>query len=164
MLTKQKINKINNYSFLKTSIFLILYLCLLVVGGQAQTAPEQTDIPAMHDYKGIQIGMTADEVHEKLGKPKIEDKDGLFYVFSDDESAQIVFDGDKKVDIISVTYTGDYKNPPSFEDVFGKDVKPDVKPSGAVYKRIGYSKAGYWVAYSRLAGDKPTVSITLNKF
>ena len=159
MFTKQPIKKIKFNSALKASFLLILLLLIFSVSGQAQT----TDAPAMKDYKGVKIGMTADEVREKLGKAKSEDKDGFFYVFSDDEMAQILLDADQKVNVISVTYSGDFQNPPSCEDVFGKGIQPETKPSGTLYKRIMFPKNGYWVAYSRTAGDKPTVSVMFNK-
>ncbi|HSK71907.1 MAG TPA: hypothetical protein VK892_09450 [Pyrinomonadaceae bacterium] len=139
--------------------FLSLLLCLLIINGQAQIAEH----PVIKDYKGVKIGMTADEVRQKLGEAKSEDKDGFFYVFSDTETAQIMLDGDKKVRVISIDYNGEHQNPPKFEDVFGKNAKPEAKPDGAIYKMVRYPDDGVWVAYSRLAGDKPMISITINK-
>lgn len=144
---------------LKLVCFLSLLLCLLVINAQAQTK----DQPFMKDYRGVKIGMAADEVREKLGSAKSEDKDGFFYVFSDTETAQIMLDGEKKVSVISIDYSGEHQNTPKFEDVFGKSVKAESQANGSVYKMIRYPDAGFWVAYSRLAGDKPMVSITINK-
>jgi len=45
--------------------------------------------------------------------------------------------------------------------VLGEDLKPGS--DGRVYKLIRYPQARYWVAYSRTAGDSPTVSITLQR-
>lgn len=159
MFTKQKINTIKFNTALKTSFLLLSILLILTVSGAAQT----TDAPVMQDYRGVKLGMTADEAREKLGKPKTEDENGFFYVFSDDETAQVLLDGDHKVNVISVTYSNDYHNPPSCEDVFGKGVEPETKPSGTLYKRVTFPKDGYWVAYSRTAGDKPIVSVMFNK-
>ena len=154
---------INQNSKLKTVLKLVCFLSLLlflsIISGQAQTK----DQPIMKDYRGVKIGMAADEVREKLGSAKSEDKDGFFYVFSETETAQIMLDGEKKVSVISIDYSGEHQNPPKFEDVFGKSVKADAQSNGAVYKMVRYPDAGFWVAYSRLAGDKPMVSITINK-
>ncbi len=120
--------------------------------------------PVFTAYKGIAIGMTADEVRDKIGKkPKIEDKDGYYYVFSDDESMQIVLDENKKVKVISIIYTGSSRSAPTYEAVFGKDVPLEQSADGRVYKLIRYPESGYWVAYSSGAGEKPTVTVTIQK-
>lgn len=136
-----------------------LLIGLFAVSGLAQT----NKLPAMQDYRGVAIGMTADEVRGKLGSAKTEDKDGFFYVFSDTETAQIMMDADQKVRVISIDFMSDHKNPPSFNDVFGADEKAEPKPDGGIYKMIRYPDAGMWVAYSRLGGDQPVISITINK-
>lgn len=119
-------------------------------------------MPVLQNYKDLKIGATADEVRDKLGKARIDDKDGFFYEF-DDEMAQIRLDKDKKVRLISITYLSDNKNTPKFEDVFGTSVKAEPGADGKIYKLIRYPAAGYWVAYSRTAGDKPTVTVTMQK-
>lgn len=119
--------------------------------------------PVFTEYKGIKIGMTADEVRRAIDKkPKIEDKDGYYYVFSDDEAMQIVLDGNKKVKVISIIYTGE-NNAPAYDAVFGQDVALEKNPDGRIYKLIRYPKAGYWVAYSKGAGEKPLVTVTIQK-
>lgn len=143
----------------RAACFLSLLLCLFVINGQTQIAEH----PVMKDYKGVKINMTADEVRQKLGEAKSEDKDGFFYVFSETETAQIMLDGDKKVRVISVDFSGEHPSPPKFEDVFGKNAKPEPKPDGAIYKMVRYPDDGMWIAYSRLGGEKPMISITINK-
>jgi hypothetical protein len=120
--------------------------------------------PVFTEYKGIAIGMTADEVRDKIDKkPKIEDKDGFYYVFSDDEAMQIVLDENKKVKVISIIYSGDITNAPTYEAVFGKDVPLEPGADGRVYKLIRYPESGFWVAYSSGAGEKPIVTVTIQK-
>jgi hypothetical protein len=120
--------------------------------------------PVFTEYKGITIGMTADEVRDKIDKkPKIEDNDGFYYVFSDDEAMQIVLDENKKVKVISVIYSGGNTNAPTYEAVFGKNVPLEQGADGRVYKLIRYPESGFWVAYSSGAGDKPTVTVTIQK-
>jgi hypothetical protein len=130
---------------------------------QKSETPKAVMMPVLQNYKEVKIGTTDDEVRDRLGKKAtIDDKDGFFYQF-DDEMAQIRLDKDKKVRLISITYTSDNKNTPKFEDVFGTDVKAEPGADGMIYKLVRYPEAGYWVAYSRTAGDKPTVTVTMQK-
>ena len=129
---------------------------------QKSETPKAVMMPVLQNYKDIKIGATADDVRDKLGKAKIDDKDGFFYQF-DDEMAQIRLDKAKKVRVISITYLSDNKNTPKFEDVFGTDVKAEPGADGMIYKLVRYPEAGYWVAYSRTAGDKPMVTVTMQK-
>jgi len=130
---------------------------------QKSETPKAVMMPLLQNYKEVKIGATDDEVRDRLGKKAtIDDKDGFFYQF-DDEMAQIRLDKDKKVRLISITYTSDNKNTPKFEDIFGTDVKAEPGADGMIYKLVRYPEAGYWVAYSRTAGDKPTVTVTMQK-
>lgn len=130
---------------------------------QKSATPKAVMMPVLQNYKDVKIGAAADEVRDKLGKAKIDDKDGFYYQINDDEMAQIRLDKDKKVRLISITYTSDNKNTPKFEDVFATDVKAEPNADGKIYKLVRYPEAGYWVAYSRTAGDKPTVTVTMQK-
>ena len=130
---------------------------------QKSETPKAVMMPVLQNYKDVKIGATDDEVRDRLGKKAtIDDKDGFFYQF-DDEMAQIRLDKDKKVRLISITYTSNNKNTPKFEDVFGTGVKAEPGADGMIYKLVRYPEAGYWVAYSRTAGDKPTVTVTMQK-
>src|SRR5712691_8670977 len=62
--------------------------------------------PLYGDYKSVRIGMTADEARAKLGPPALKADDQDYYVFSDKETAQIVYNSARKVVCISVDYTG----------------------------------------------------------
>ena len=52
-------------------------------------------------------------------------------------------------------------NIPTCKDVLGADEQ--AKPDGSLYKMMRYPKAGYWVSYSRTAGNSPTITITMQK-
>lgn len=61
--------------------------------------------PVFKDYRGVSIGMAADEVRAKL--EKIKKGDGQDYLaFSAQESAQIYYDDKGKVTAISIDYFG----------------------------------------------------------
>ena len=47
------------------------------------------------------------------------------------------------------------------QQVFGSDV--EAKSDGSKSKLVRYPKAGCWVSYSRTAGDKPIITVTIQK-
>lgn len=117
------------------------------------------NVPVLTDYRGVRIGMTAEEVRAKLDRlKKGEGQD--FLVFSERESAQIYYDESGKVTAISIDYF-DPSNAPSPDAVLG--VELEAKADGSMYQLDRYLEAGYWVSYNRTAGDKPIVTITMQK-
>ncbi|HRH43059.1 MAG TPA: hypothetical protein PKY82_15625 [Pyrinomonadaceae bacterium] len=163
--------------FLKISltVFLVCIPGLIAFGQSDQTSQNETPAnskaspekpvlqPVFTNYKGLTIGATASDVKEKLGKPKIDDPDGFYYIFGKEEQVQIRLDENQKVNIIAVTYSEKSENAPKYEDVFGKDVPLVSKPDGSIYNLVRYPEAGFWVAYSTTTGDDPTVTITIQK-
>jgi hypothetical protein len=125
----------------------------------AQTAPGAN--LGKYLYKGIAIGASADDVRKKLGDPKDKSDPQDLFVFSDQESAQFLYDASKKVTAIMVTFSGKLIGAPTAKDVFGEDVAP--KPDGAVFKMVRYPKAGYWISYNKIVGDDSMVSIAMQK-
>jgi hypothetical protein len=138
-----------------------------VVGLQDSSKPvsdkavSSTPKPIASVYKDVKIGTSADEVRELLGKAEIDDKDGFYYEM-DTEMVQIRLDEDKKVRLISVTYTSKAANAPKYSDIFGAE-PTNAKPDGSFHKLIRYPAAGYWVAYSKTAGAEPTITVTMQK-
>jgi hypothetical protein len=158
---------------------LILFFWLLAITASAQTVSNETRTaavqtkpevtkspvltPVLKDYKAVAIGMTADEVKDKLGKAEVADKDGFYYKFSNEESAQIALDKDNKVRAISIIYKVKGGNPPKLEDVLGTDTGIEPNADGSVYKLVRYPESGFWVAYNRTAGDNAIVTVTFQK-
>jgi hypothetical protein len=103
--------------------------------------------------------MTATEVRAKLERLKKGDGQ-VFLVFSEHESAQIYYDDNGNVTAISIDYFGD-SHAPAPEAVLG--VGLEAKADGSMYQLNRYPDAGYWVSYNRTAGDKPIVTITMQK-
>lgn len=136
---------------------------------QTQTTDDKAPAPAVSadtviapvykDYKGVTIGMTADEARRKLDAPNTKEKKHDVIQVNDNEMVSLYYDKDAKVRVISVIYTG--KDAPSDMAVLGETVAPDA--SGRVHKRKRYPQAGYRVSYSRSAGDAPTVTVTMQK-
>ena len=117
------------------------------------------NVPVYTDYRGVRIGMSAEEVRSTLKDLK-KDKAQDVFVFSEKESAQIFYDDKGKVTAISIDYFGDV-NAPSPAAVMGIELQ--AKPDGSMYQLNRYPEAGYWVSYNRTAGDKPIVTITMQK-
>lgn len=117
--------------------------------------------PVYKDFMGVTLGMSAEEVRTKLGHLKDKGESQDFFVFSESQSAQIAYDDQGKVIVISVDYVSKGANAPSPETVLGEAVQP--KPDGSIYQLKRYPKAGYWVAYNRTAGDDAIVTVTMQK-
>ena len=138
-------------------LFLLAVFLMTASIVNGQTA---SNTPVFTNYHGVSIGMAADEVRAKL--EKIKKGEGQDYLaFSDQESAQIYYDDKGKVTAISIDYFGDAGKAPTPETVLGVGVEP--KADGSLYKLNRYPDAGYWVSYNRTAGDKPVVTITMQK-
>ena len=116
--------------------------------------------PVYQDFMGVTIGMAANEVREKLGHLKDRGEHQDLFVFSESQSAQVFYD-QGKVKAISVDYVVKGGEAPTPESVLGESVQ--AKPDGSVYQLKRYPAAGYWVAYSRTAGDSPIVTVTIQK-
>lgn len=149
---------------------IVFSFAVVTVEGQARkpTTPAATSLtkttptqqPLMTDYKGVRIGMTADEAHAKLGKGlKVDNHE--FFVFSDRETAQLLFDSANKVIGISVDFLGGV-GAPDYRTVVGPDI--NVKPDGSMYKMVRYENLGFWVSYNRTANSSVVmVSVTIQK-
>lgn len=74
---------------------------------------------------------------------------------------RIYYDEKGKVIAISIDYFGDNSNAPTPEAVLGTALQ--AKADGSMYQLNRYPEAGYWVSYNRTAGDKPIVTITMQK-
>jgi hypothetical protein len=135
----------------------------LVTSGQkartnatALTTPQQ---PLFSEYKGIQLGMTTDEVRAKLGHPTVKADDQDYYMFSESESAQFAYNATHKVVTISIDYTG--AGAPDYRNVVGPSI--DQMQDGSLYKLVRYEAPSFWVSYNRTAGTSGIVTITIQK-
>jgi hypothetical protein len=126
----------------------------------AAAAPDES--PMFQEYRGVQIGWLADDVRKKLGNPADKGDEQDFFVFGEKETAQILYDkATHKVTAISVDFMSGASDVITPQQVFGADF--ETKPDGSKHKLVRYPKAGYWVSYSRTAGDTPIVTITIQK-
>jgi hypothetical protein len=119
------------------------------------------DEPLFNEYKGVHIGMTSDEARSKLGDPRDKSDEQDFFVFNEDESAQVFYDKLHKTYAVSINYLGAGSSVPMPKAVVGSEL--EAKPDGSMYKMVRYRKAGFWVSYSRTAGNDPLITVTMQK-
>src|SRR5687767_11066029 len=105
---------------------------------QVQSAAEAE--PLFREFKGVTIGMSAEEARAKLGNPQEKDKLQDFFVFSERERSRLYYDAEGKVSAVIVTYIGKDSNAPAPSAVLGAEVR--AKPDGSMYHVVHYPKAG----------------------
>ena len=165
------------FQLLKLGLFVLVTLLTLIIWGSVtealgqrsrrvaakreQPVAQVVEQPFIRDYRGVQIGMTADAARQKLGAPTNMGDTQDVYVFSEKETAQVFYDGAKTVTAISVDYVGEVSGAPDCKAVLGTQL--EHKADGSVYKMIRYPKHGYWVSYNRTAGEAPIVTVTIQK-
>jgi hypothetical protein len=132
----------------------------VMTSGADQAAPKAMT-PLYREYRGVNLGMKADDVHSKLGSPSTSDDNSDTYIRSDKELATVYYDADKNVVAVVTTYTGRDAGAPAAPAVLGKDAASDE--SGMVSEMVRYPDAGYWVSYSVIPGDEPVTIVTIRK-
>ncbi|HYX40340.1 MAG TPA: hypothetical protein VE821_01520 [Pyrinomonadaceae bacterium] len=152
--------------FRHSSTFVPFILCLLFALPLCARAQEQSQIdakddPTFHDYKGVHLGMSADEARQKLGTPQDKSDQQDFYAVSDKETVQVSYDAQHNVAAIAIMFL-DADKAPAPKAVLGAELT--ANPDGRIYRLVRYPKVGYWVSYSRTAGDAPLVTVMMQKY
>jgi len=111
------------------------------------------------EYRGIFLGTERSQVHSKLGSPKNEFPGEDNFELSTNETARVFYDDAKKVKAIVVMYSGKVDTAPKANDVVGEPV--EARPDGGMYKMVRFEEKGFWVSYVKVAGDNPSVIITV---
>jgi hypothetical protein len=129
-------------------------------GRAAFSREETTQQPLYTEYKGVRLGMRAEEARAKLGTPALQESDQDYYMFSEKETAQIVYDAAHKVVTISVDYVGGI-GAPDYKAVVGGELEQSA--SGSMYRVVRYESLGFWVSFNRTTGPVTTVTVTIQK-
>ena len=145
------------------AVFLIAFssVSAQIAAKRVVAASDDDESALFHDYRGVQLGMTADEVRKKLGDPKDKSDEQDFFIFNDSETAQIVYDKTHKVITISADFLTAGDKVPTAKQIFGGEI--EAKADGSVYKMVRFPKAGYWLSYNRTGGTSPLTTVTLQK-
>ena len=159
----------NSKRFLFSGLMVMVICGLGLVSANAQTAKaraaanapgEVLQQPLYTDYKGVRLGMTAQEVRSTLGSPTLKGDDQDYFTISDHETAQVGYDAAHKVTTISIDYAGG-AGAPDHKAVVGGELEP--QPTGSLYRVVRYESLGFWVSYSRTTGSVLIVTITIQK-
>jgi ABC-type microcin C transport system permease subunit YejE len=142
------------------SLFVIL-IFVAVAGVPVYAQRQDEDKPLFVEFKGVRLGMPAEEARKKLGSPRDKGDDLDLYVFNDNEAVQVYYDKAKTVSAISIDFMDGGAAAPAPKDILGGE--PEKRPDGSAYRLVRYPKAGYWVSYSKTAGSSPTITITMQK-
>ena len=154
----------SKFWLLNRALLLVISISLAGVA-LAQKRPNAAteEEPVFHDYRGVKLGWLADDVRKKLGNPANKSDEQDYYEFSDNEKASVYYDkATKQVTAISVDFIGAGTGILTPQQVFGAEI--EAKSDGSKSRLVRYPKAGYWVSYSRTAGDNPIISVTMQKF
>jgi hypothetical protein len=140
---------------MRTGLFSAAFVVFLtsLVSAQAVQKPVYTG------YKGVMIGMQMTDARSKLGSAKEKTDTQDYYDYGDNEKCQVLYNADKTVRVISITYLG--KNAPSPIDILGVDA--EAKPDGGVNKKVEYPKSGFSISYLKTGGSDPMVIVTVQK-
>jgi outer membrane protein assembly factor BamE (lipoprotein component of BamABCDE complex) len=144
-------------------IALIVIVCLFTLPAFGQKTVRKANGPAWQSYHEITLGATAEQVREKLGLPKTEDAESLFYIVSDLETAQFLLDTEGKVKAISVIFDAEHLKSPTYSEVFGNSVVVEPREDGGIFKMMRYEDLGFWISYNRMAGEKAMVIVLIQK-
>lgn len=142
------------------SVLIVLLLTASTAAAQRSKGNIDTPEENVFQFRGVKIGMATDEARKKLGSPREKSPEQDFYLFNDNEAVQVYYDKGA-VSAIAIDYMTGASGIPSPKDVLGTDA--EAKPDGSIHKVVRYPKAGYWVSYSRTAGNEPTITITMQK-
>ncbi|HSJ89606.1 MAG TPA: hypothetical protein VK909_20505 [Anaerolineales bacterium] len=148
--------------------FVIGVILLLLLGAVAVGHAQAKKIVMEHsqvqqslyrEYRGVRLGMTAAEARAKLGEPAMKSDDQDFYIFSANETAQIVYAAQKVV-TISTDYAGGV-GAPDYKSVVGEDLLQ--KPDGSLFRMVLYDSEHFWVSYHKSASAMPVVTVTIGQ-
>lgn len=128
-------------------------------GGAAKEA-KPAIVPVFKEYRGVAIGMTADDVRGKL-RDYLKSKSDAEDLFIVNGEIATVYYQDGHVTAVSVDFPAKDAKAPAAKEVLGEEVQ--AKADGSMYSLVRYPEAGYWVAYSRTGGDSPLVTVTIQK-
>ena len=135
----------------------VILLLIFAIVANGQTVHSQAQQPLYREYRGVRLGMTAEEARAKLGVPAMKSDEQDFYVFSANETAQLVY-VEQKVVTISTDYTNGI-GAPDYKSVVGENLQQ--RPDGSLFRMVLYPSERFWVSYNKSASVAPLVTITI---
>ena len=96
------------------------------------------ETPLFQEYRAVRLGMTVEEVRKTLDNPTDKSDEQDFFVFGENETAQVFYDKTRKVFAISVNFLNGARDLPTCKGVLGSEVT--AKPDGSMYKMVRYPR------------------------
>ncbi|HZN10581.1 MAG TPA: hypothetical protein VFC61_02825 [Blastocatellia bacterium] len=113
----------------------------------------------MREFRGVKLGMKADQVHAAAGKPESAAEGQEEYKLSEDDSMTVYFDEKKEVRAIRAFFTNP-KNVPAWKEVVG-DVEVTQNENGSKSARRVLGEEKFWVSmYQNKDGSVTTITIS----
>jgi hypothetical protein len=137
----------------------VILLLIFAIVANGQRDRSQAAQPLYREYRGVRLGMTAEEARAKLGVPAMKSDEQDYYVFSAYETAQLVY-AEQKVVTISTDYTSGM-GAPDYKSVVGEGLLQ--RPDGSLFRMVLYNSEGFWVSYNKSTSAVPVVTITIGK-
>lgn len=129
---------------------------------QAQPQPAAQDLgKVMREFRGIKLGMKAEEVQKALGKPDRANKkeNSAEFNLGDGDLMTIRYNDQGEVNVIQL-YFSDNRRAPKFEEVVG-GAEIQEKPNGSKFARQVVAGEKFWVTmYQSKSGAVTTVTIS----
>ena len=135
----------------------VILLLIFAIVANGQTGHSQAQQSLYREYRGVHLGMTVEEARAKLGVPAMKSDEQDFYVFSTNETAQLVY-AEQKVVTISTDYTSGI-GAPDYKSVVSEGLQQ--KPDGSWFRMTLYDSERFWVSYYKSASVTPVVTITI---
>lgn len=153
----------------KVLCLMVCSIVMLLVAGSTVAQTKSAKVPATKfqpevqrpiykEYRGVRLNMSMEEARAKLGASVLRSDELDYFVFSENETAQIAYNAQHKVSTISVDYLGG-TGAPEYMMVVGTSLLE--RTDGSMYRMVEYAAEGFWVSYNKSAGPVSTVTITL---
>jgi hypothetical protein len=146
-----------------------IFLALGVIGSfalRAQTVQSSGIIfqptfqqKAMHEFRGVKLGMKRDEVRKALGNPEHTSDDSDDFKLTGDDTMTVRYDNGE-VKAIQLAFL-DAKNAPVWKDVVG-DADVNEMANGAKTARKVVAEEKFWVSIYQ-SKDGSTTRITISR-
>lgn len=125
----------------------------------SDTATRPQEAKVMREFRGVKLGLKADDVHSAMGKPESASTDREEYKLSDDDTLTVHYDNGA-VKAIQIRFTST-KNAPSWKDVVG-NAEIQQNENGSKVARVVVSAEKFWVSMYQ-SKDGATTSITISR-
>ncbi|HZS07637.1 MAG TPA: hypothetical protein VFD58_22570 [Blastocatellia bacterium] len=126
---------------------------------QAPTQAAQPAPPVLHEYRGVRLGLTAEQVRGVMGKASRTGEGMDEFKLGDGDLITVYYDAKGAVRTIELYFT-DAARAPAWTEVVG-NAEIQSQPSGSKFARVVVSDENFWVTmYRSKSGTVTTITIS----